>query len=186
MGEQMLGKDMTKDMALLVIDGQVGLINVVYRGLDVITRVADLIASARAAGAPVIYLQHDGESGSRLEIGSPGWYIHPVITPAHGDCVIRKPAPDAFYQTHLNDCLRTKGIRHVVIAGCRTEICIDTTSRRALSLDYDVTLVKDAHSTLDSNTLTAAQIISHHNETLGDFGTNSHAIQVKLSSEIHF
>jgi hypothetical protein len=41
-------------------------------------------------------------------------------------------------------------------------------------LGFPVTLVADAHSTLDNGVLTAAQIIAHHNETLSmmeSFGT---------------
>jgi nicotinamidase-related amidase len=48
----------------------------------------------------------------------------------------------------------------------QTECCIDATCRRAFSLGYDVTLVKDAHGTWDKDDISAARIIAHHNEVL--------------------
>jgi len=59
--------------ALLVIDAQVGLLDMAHHRDDVVARIADLIAKARAAGAPIIYVQPDSdEAGDLLEIGSPG------------------------------------------------------------------------------------------------------------------
>ena len=60
-------------------------------------------------------------------------------------------------------------IKKLIIAGIQTELCVDTTCRQACSLEYDVTLVKDAHSTWDRELLTAPQIIAHHNALLSDW-----------------
>lgn len=178
---------MTADnAALLVIDMQVGLINIIYRGYDIVTRVAELLAKARENHIPIIYIQYDGKPDHFLAVQSPGWYIHPMISPMPGDCVIRKRTSNSFYQTNLLDCLQQKQIQHLVVTGCMTQFCIDSTCRHAINLNYDVTLVKDGHSTNDSDTLTAAQIIAHHNETLNNFGTDDHKILVKLAREIHF
>ncbi|WP_368077888.1 isochorismatase [Bacillus sp. NTK074B] len=43
---------------------------------------------------------------------------------------------------------------------------MDTTCRRASSLDYKVTLASDAHSTLDSKDIAVQQIMNHHNGVL--------------------
>jgi hypothetical protein len=56
---------------------------------------------------------------------------------------------------------------------------VDTTCRRATSLGYDVTLVGDAHLTKDSEVLTAAEIIAHHNFVLDDFGAGDHVVGVQ-------
>ncbi len=45
---------------------------------------------------------------------------------------------------------------------------MDTTCRRAFSLGYDVTLAADAHGTWDEGGLSAAQIVAHHNEIMGN------------------
>src|SRR5262245_38975688 len=176
--------------ALLVIDVQVALVQgddgPAHEGERMLTNINRLLAGARAAGAPVIYVQHDGDAGGRLEASTPGWAIHPTIAPIAGELVIRKRASDSFYQTSLQHDLRALGIQHLVITGMRTEMCVDTTSRRAISLGYDVTLVGDAHATVNSEVLPAAQIIAHHNYTLDGFGTDEHEIAVKPASEIAF
>ena len=180
---------MSTDTALLVIDVQVGLIagsEPSYCGSEVLANIAMLISKARAAHTPIIYVQHDGDAGGRLEVGSSGWQIHPAVAPCAGETILHKRASDSFYETPLQDVLSTRGIKHLVITGCRTEMCVDTTSRVAISRGYDVTLVKDAHSTIDSEVFTAEQIVAHHNYTLDDFGTDEHVIVTKATSEIEF
>ena len=172
--------------ALLVIDVQVGIIDGfhAYRGNEVLQQINSLLGKARASGIPVIYIQHDGENGHPLEAGSPGWEIHPAIKPAAGELVIRKRASDSFFETTLQDELESLDINHLVATGCMTEYCVDTTVRRAVSIGYDVTLASDAHTTIDNNLLSAAQIIAHHNAVLNGFDAGPHAITVKPADEI--
>jgi nicotinamidase-related amidase len=164
---------MKADTALVVIDVQVGMFapaDPVYQGDDLLTKIASLLAKARQAGIPVIYIQHRSErKGHPLELGTAGWQIHPSIPPLEGDTVIHKHMPDSFYKTNLQQHLQAQGIKKLIIVGIQTEMCVDTTCRRACSLDYDVTLVKDAHSTWNTELLTAPQIIAHHNALLGDW-----------------
>ncbi|HMG34515.1 MAG TPA: cysteine hydrolase family protein [Blastocatellia bacterium] len=179
---------MKSGTALLVIDVQVGIIDGLhaYKGGEVLRTIDGLLSKARAAGVPVLYVQHDGQSGDILESGTAGWKIHPAIAPADGEPVIRKLAPDSFYETSLARELDSRGIGHLVVTGCETPYCIDTICRRAVSLGYDVTLVGDAHTTVDSNVLSAAQIIAHHNSVLDGFGVGEHAIAVRPSQSIQF
>jgi nicotinamidase-related amidase len=172
--------------ALLVIDAQVGLLDGAHRSSQTVSRIADLVDRARAREAPVVYMQHDGDPGGRLEVGSPGWLIHPDLSPRDTDLVIRKRASDSFHETSLLDELRARRVTSVVVTGLRTEACVDTTSRRAVSLDFDVLLAADAHTTSDSDVLTAAQIVAHTNHTLDDFGTDAHVVTVLPAAEIDF
>lgn len=41
------------------------------------------------------------------------------------------------------------GVNGLIVAGCRTECCVDTTVLRAVSRGYDVMLASDAHTTAD-------------------------------------
>lgn len=181
---------MHKNTALLVIDVQVGQIEAprsAYRGGEVLAHIGKLLERARASSTTdVIYVQHDGDEGSPLAVGSEGWRIHPSIAPADGETVIHKRASDSFYQTPLRSLLEAGGVGHLVVVGCRTEYCIDTTCRQAVSLGYDVTLVRDAHTTTDGDSLTAAQIIAHHNSTLDDFGNDQHVVALKATNDIEF
>jgi nicotinamidase-related amidase len=130
---------------------------------------------------PVIYIQNNGSAGDPDEYGTLGWKIHHSIEPLEGDLVIQKRTPDAFHNTGLNDTLKSLNIKKLIIVGLQTEYCIDTTCRRAYALGYDVTLVKDAHSTWDSPQLAAQEIIDHHNQVLSGWFVN-----LKRAKEIRF
>jgi nicotinamidase-related amidase len=177
---------MNSNVALLIIDVQVGIIEGfhAYRGREVLEQINRLLSLARASNVPIIYIQHDGAAGDPLEAGSEGWQIHSAIKPHAEDLIIRKRASDSFFETTLQRELETRGIKHLVVTGCQTEYCVDTTARRAVSLGYDVTLISDAHTTVDNKVLTAAQIIAHHNALLDGFDAGSHAIAVKPAEEV--
>jgi len=172
------------DIALLVIDMQVGNFsepNPIYKGGQLLARVKSLIVKARSSQTQIVYIQNSGGSGDPDEYGTPGWEIHPSLTPVEGDLVVQKQTPDAFHETNLHRELESRGIKKLVIAGLQTEYCVDTTCRRAFSLGYSVILVKDAHSTWGSPRFTAQQIIEHHNQVLGGWFTT-----LKNESEIEF
>src|SRR4051812_25090265 len=122
---------MTSNTALLVIDVQIGLVDSggqqpAHQGEQMLENLNRLLVAARTAGTPVIYIQHDGDAGGRLEAGSAGWAIHPAIAPAAGELVIRKRASDSFLGTSLQRELAAQNITGLVIAGMRTEMCVDT------------------------------------------------------------
>ncbi|WP_409296867.1 cysteine hydrolase family protein [Peribacillus sp. SCS-26] len=156
-------------VALLVIDVQNGMFRpeyMAYKGNELLQRLGELIKKARAAGAPVFYIQHNAPEGRLLETGTHAWEIHPEIAPQEHEMIIQKHTPDSFYHTTLDEELKNQGIKELVLAGIQTEACVDTTCRRAFSLEYKVTLASDAHSTWDSGSITAQQIIDHHNGVL--------------------
>lgn len=153
--------------ALLVVDVQADLVDEPVHDRDrLLARIHGLVERARGAGAPVVWVQDDDVAAP----GSPGWDIHPALSPRADETRIRKSACDAFHETDLGATLGGLGVAHLVICGCKTEFCIDTTVRRAITLGYGVTLVGDAHSTGGCRALDAAQVIAHHNASLHGFG----------------
>lgn len=177
---------MRTDTALLIIDVQTGLVagtEPVYRLDELLENIATLINRAHAIGMPIIYIQDNDVD----EIGSPGWQIHPAIAPQEGDVVLRKPEADAFYGTTLQQEIEARGIRHLIVVGCKSEVCVDATCRRATNLGYNVTLVSDAHSTTDNAVLTAQQTIAYHNHILQMVWSDEHGevveVTVKPTSE---
>jgi nicotinamidase-related amidase len=157
--------------ALLVIDLQLGMFNgdriaPIHAGGTLLTRVGLVVSHARRAGMPVIHVRHAGPMGHLLEHGTPNWHIHPSVAPLSGEAIIDKHTPDSFHKTSLMSHLTTAGIDRLIVAGAQTEVCVDTTCRRAFTRGFDVSLVSDGHSTWDNDTLTAEQIIRHTNETL--------------------
>ncbi len=172
--------------ALLIIDTQVGVIEPAYKGKEVLDNINVLLAQARAAHTPVIYVQHESPQGEGLEIGTPSWAIHPAIAPQQGELIVHKRASDSFYNTILQHELAARGIEHLVVVGGSTEMCVDTTIRRATVEGYDVTLVSDAHTTQDYDeaVLTATQRIAQLNHVVDGFGTETHTITVKPTNEV--
>jgi nicotinamidase-related amidase len=172
--------------ALLVIDMQTGNFSQsapVFGVKDPLSTIGALMAQARAVGVPVVYVQHCGSEGEIDQPGTPGWEIHCVIAPAEGDVLVQKRHPDAFQGTTLHRELESRGVDHLIVTGMQTEYCVDTTCRRAYSLGYKVTLVSDAHGTWDTDALTAAQVIAHHNKVLGGwFADLKEASQVRFGS----
>ncbi|MGI8968716.1 MAG: cysteine hydrolase family protein [Chloroflexota bacterium] len=175
---------MSTHSALLIIDAQVGLLDGAHQSDRVVERIAGLARRARTAETPIVYLQHDGDDDGSLAPGSPGWRIHPALAPQPEDAVLRKRASDSFFETPLAEVLRNSAIDRLIVTGMKTEMCVDTTSRQAVSRGYDVLLVSDAHTTTDSDVLSAEQIIAHHNDTLDDFGTDDHVVTVAPAAEV--
>ena len=179
--------------AILVVDVQRGILDLPNlarkkeseRAFDeTVTRIAGLIERAREISVPVIYIQHDGGPGNRLESETSGWQIRSEIAPRPGDLVIHKRASDAFFETNLDAELRARAIRQLIVCGCMTQFCVDTTVRRAISLGYDVILAADVHMTADTHTLRFEQIIPHYNSLLDGFDAGEREVRVCPASVI--
>ena len=174
--------------ALIVIDVQAALFNPLPRPFEadaVLARINGLTARARAAGVPVVWVQHERDQHA-LAHGSPGWALADALRTAAEDHCVRKTTPDSFLRTGLADWLAARGLRHLVVCGYATEFCIDTSSRRAAGLGLAVTLAADAHTTHDKPHASGAQIRAHHNATLPDLTSFGVPIRALPSAEIHF
>ncbi len=170
----MAGKASRPGSALLVIDLQCGMfdgnqIEPIHDGGHLLERAKSAIDQARRVGSKVLFVRHGGDAGHLLETGSEAWQVHPALDPQAGDTIIDKHMPDAFHETQLAIALADAGVRRLAILGAQSEICVDTTCRRARGLGFDVALVADGHSTWDNATLPAEQIIRHTNETLASW-----------------
>ncbi|ODT05941.1 MAG: isochorismatase [Mesorhizobium sp. SCN 65-20] len=182
--------------ALLIIDVQKAILEgkgtperqpVLDAALDeTVGRLRTLQDKARSAGIPVVVVQHDGPDGHRLATGTEGWEVRPELAPREGDFLVRKKSSDSFHETDLGTCLAQLGVSHLVVGGCMTQYCVDTTVRRAVSLGYDVTLVADGHMTADTAILSHADIIAHHNDTLDGFDAGDAVVEVRPAADISF
>ncbi|ANF94659.1 amidase [Paenibacillus bovis] len=154
--------------ALIIIDMQeiffMGEENALYRRDALITHVEQWIEKARQKQVPIVFIQHTSyTAGEELYVDTPEWQICSRLSRTADDTVIRKTRWDAFYNTELLEWLDQHRIEQLIFAGAQTEFCMDTTIRAAYSLGYQANIVAaDSHSTLDSNELTAQQIIQHH------------------------
>lgn len=179
-----MNSDTDRKTALLLIDIQQGMFGpeeVCHEPDELLAKVSALLNRARAAGVPVLHVQHCEEEGAPFAHKSASWQIRPEVAPREGEPVIEKWACSSFYNTDLDQRLRAAGINRLVIAGLQTEFCIDTACRVAQSLGYAVTLAGDAHSTMDNPLLKADQIIRHHNRVLSGIVES-----VRPASEVAF
>jgi nicotinamidase-related amidase len=110
---------------------------------------ARLLAKARAAGAPVIHVQHKGRAGGLFDLGARGGAIIDTVKPAAGESIVTKPLPNAFAQTDLDATLKKLGRKELVIAGFMTHMCVSSTARAALDLGYRAAVAADAAATRD-------------------------------------
>ncbi len=173
---------------LLVIDLQRGLFDEQPRPFDadsVIGRINELAARARAAGVPVVLIQHEALV-DQLVHGSERWELARGLVTAPTDARLRKTTPDSFLRTGLADLLKGWGAHRLVVCGYASEFCVDTTTRRAAALGYDVTIAADAHTTHDKAHATAAQIQAHHNATLPELTSFGVRIEAVAAREITF
>jgi nicotinamidase-related amidase len=174
-------------LALIVIDVQRGLFDPVPRPAEaeeVIARINVLATRARAADAPVIFVQH--ERAGDLEPDSAGWALQDRLQVEPGDHRIRKTTPDAFLRTGLDEVLAFSGVDQLVICGYATEFCVDTTTRSAAAHGYGVILATDAHTTHDKPHASAAQIRAHHNATLPAITSFGPVIRAQAAADITF
>ncbi|MHA1993032.1 MAG: cysteine hydrolase family protein [Candidatus Hodarchaeales archaeon] len=162
-------------LAVLIIDVQLGNFvgsTPIFQGDVLLNNSKLILQEARKTGIRVIYIQNMGGKGDPDEPGSDGWEIHSIIKPLDNESIFQKTTPDSFHETGLDEFLKSVAVKNLIILGLQTEYCIDTTIRRAYGLGYNVSLVKDCHSTWDSGELSALQIINHHNNVLGGFFTD--------------
>ena len=129
---------------LLVVDVQVGVMSEAWDAPRIIRNVSRAVERARARNVPVIWVQH---SGKDLAYGSPEWQWVREVTPAEGETLIHKEFNSSFERTALDEELARIGATHIALAGAATNWCIRATAYGALDRGYDLTLVKDAHTT---------------------------------------
>ena len=129
---------------LLVVDVQVGVMQEAWDASPIIKNIALAVEKARQQGVPVIWIQH---SDDELVFGSPEWQWVPELSPAEGEVQIHKQFNSSFEQTSLEETLASLGATHIVLAGAATNWCIRATAYGALDRGYDLTLIKDAHTT---------------------------------------
>lgn len=128
-----------------------------------------LIAAARGAGVPVVYVVHttlpdyasasgpwlDARSRATYSVedicldGTWGGQVIDELAPEPGDVIVRKHRYSGFAGTNLDLVLRSTGRETVVCAGVSTNACVEATAREAFSHDYYVVIPSDACASWD-------------------------------------
>jgi ureidoacrylate peracid hydrolase len=118
-----------------------------------------LVSAARAGGHPVIWVSmewsDDAEVGllaqrspflasTGLRTGSWGVRLVDGLDRRDGDIALRKRRFSAFHGTELETMLAELGVGTVVVAGVRTDFCVESTVRDAFFRDLRVLVARDA------------------------------------------
>ena len=147
--------------ALLVMDLQA---DIVARFPDgsaaLLERTASLIAAARAAHVPVIYVVVGFRPGypevsprnqsfsaikgtGKFTTSPPGADIVPAVRPQPEDVIIVKHLVSAFSSTDLDMVLRAQGVDTLVLTGLATSGVVLSTVRHGADADFKIVVVAD-------------------------------------------
>jgi nicotinamidase-related amidase len=173
--------------ALLIIDMQKGCFNpysACHDTVDVIDRINSLSAQFREQNQAVLFIQHDGSYENCLIPDTDDWQLLPELIQHSSDFYVHKTANDSFYQTTLQEILEKKGVQELYITGSATDFCINATVHSALSKDYKVTVVADAHTTEHKPDLDAQTLIAHYNWVWSMLAPTTHAVTVATAADV--
>jgi nicotinamidase-related amidase len=152
-----------------------------------VPRLVRLVDAARAAGVRVVYILmttlpgHASDSPAQIRFnmrmhvsatdgaplhytpdGSEGQRLIPELTAHDTDLVVKKYRSSGFWGTNLDMLLRSNGIRTVVVSGCTTEGCVESTARDAMFNDYYVVIAEDCVASDDRAQHDASLFLMRH------------------------
>ena len=153
---------------VLVVDFQNGVVASAWDREAVAAHIRTVVAKARAAGVPVVWVRHADEE---LVPGSPEWEIDPSLRPGADEPRIEKKFNSSFEETGLENLLAGLGATRIVLMGAVTNFCIRSTAYAAVERGYDLALVGDAHTTdskvlPDGSVIEARDVIRDMNRTI--------------------
>ncbi|WP_299673394.1 isochorismatase family protein [uncultured Tenacibaculum sp.] len=178
---------MKNKKALLVIDMQKGSFTEKTPRFDsdgVIERINKLTQLFRALNFPVIFIQHDGSGSGEFEKNTTEWENLDELDIQPNDINIDKYANDVFYNSELQNTLSFHKINELIITGCATDFCVESTIQSALTKDYHITVIEDGHTTGERPQLSAKQVINHYNWVWKNMIPTKGKIQVKKAEEL--
>jgi ureidoacrylate peracid hydrolase len=89
-------------------------------------------------------------TGFNVAKGSYDARVVDALAPASDEIIFPKTSSSVFISTNIDYVLRNLGTRYLIVAGCLTDQCVDSTVRDACDLGYLVTVPTDACVTLSS------------------------------------
>ncbi|TMV08838.1 isochorismatase family protein [Ruegeria sediminis] len=167
------------DTALLLIDVQKGVHELTHWGgptgrmnnPDCVANLQKLLGGFRSARRQVAFTRHDSlEPDSPLKLSLPTGEQLDGLAVQTGDIVVEKDVNSGFLGTSLEIDLRRAGARRLVIAGYFTNFCVETTTRMAGNMGYDVYLAHDACATTNRIDLNG---VDHDPELVHDLSVAS-------------
>jgi nicotinamidase-related amidase len=149
--------------ALLVIDVQNGVVANAHNRDAVIANINSLVDKARTEDVAVVWVQHSDDD---LQPDTDNWQYVPELVRQPSEPLVHKNYGDSFEGTDLESLLADRGVGRLIVTGAQTDACIRSTLHGAFVRGYDVTLVRDAHTTEDLSAYgapTPDKVIAHTN-----------------------
>jgi ureidoacrylate peracid hydrolase len=107
------------------------------------------------------------------------------LTPEPGDAIVSKHRYSGFFETELDDVLRGLGTTYLLVTGCTTSICVESTVRDAMFRDYTCIVLEDctaepigAHLSRSNHDASLLTI-----ETLFGWVSSAHAVCAALARQ---
>jgi nicotinamidase-related amidase len=155
-----------KTTALIFIDlqhGVAGMPLAPHSAEDVIAHAARIAAAFRKQGSIVAYVRVEIPEILQLPMDAPPFrdpnapppppiasQLVPEAGCQAGDLQITKRQWGAFYGTELDQQLRRRGIRTIILGGIATNFGVESTARAAFDLGYELIFVEDASTSLSA------------------------------------
>ena len=174
----------------------------------VVAQVARLCEAARGAGLTIVHLKNGfsqdrheapesapiflksnalqymranpGMAGKILTHGTWDYEFIDELKPQAGDLIVEKSRDNGFTGTSLDNDLRGRDIRTVIVCGIACNVGVESTVRAAYHLDYFAVLVRDA--TLPAGPKFVQEATEHNIATFYGWVTDTAAICLALKT----
>ena len=163
-----------KSTALVLIDLQQGIVAhqlAPHSSADVVKKSIHLADSLRAKGGTIVFVHVLIHEILQLPVDAPNprgatapppsaSELIPETNVQPGDVIITKRQWGAFYGTNLEQQLRRRGIRTIILGGIATNFGVESTARAAFDQGYELIFAEDAMSSLsgEAHTFTVSNI----------------------------
>ena len=153
-----------KETALVLIDLQQGIVArdlAPHAAKDVVARCAKLAEALRKAGGTIVYVhvllgeiaQAAADKPMQRPSTPPPASASELVPEAGfqpGDVLITKRQWGAFYATDLDQALRRRGIKAIILGGIATNFGVESTARSAQEHGYELIFAEDAMSSMSA------------------------------------
>jgi len=117
----------------------------------IIPQLQQVVSKAREKRVPIFYICDSHRSGDpELSVwgehameGTWGAEVVSELAPASEELIIKKRTYSAFFDTKLEELLRSRGVNHVILAGVVTDICVRHTAADAFFRGFRITVLSD-------------------------------------------
>ena len=173
--------------ALMVIDVQVDVMEYAWKREESISRIAELVRRARESKVDVIWVQHSDDG---MQIDSEAWQLVPELKVLNSERIVHKLWRSSFEETELEEILEELKVGHLIITGAQSNLCVRHTIHAAIERGLDITLVSDAHTTLDDSwngaPIPAELLVAELNRGCSDYELPDSFVDTKATELIAF